>query len=263
MIGTPVRRRGGVVRGLGRAGAACVLALLLTGCHGSPRAAAVAPAGDGAARAHQTQPLFEIAPAEPPPIPRGIVVWMSPSDSGAPPRDWVPVLEQHGLIWIGANRSGNQVAPRVRLARAVQARREAAWRWQHVEGMRTVVAGFSGGARIASELLVAAPDLFAGAILMAGADCWRFVPSTDPRWELWPPAFRAPPAERLRLARTRPVVFLVGARDALRPRVRDMHAAWREDGFQRAMLREVPSLGHEPPPARAFSRALADVGLAP
>jgi hypothetical protein len=241
--------------------AALLLALLVATLPGSARALESHEAHGDGADARGPTPRFAIAPADPPPRPRGLLVWIPATDSGAPPPAWLPVLERHGLVWIGANRAGSGASPPVRLARALQARRKALWRWQDPRP-RTVVAGFGHGARLAAQLLVAAPELFEGALLFADAGSWRAVPASDPGREPWPAAFGPPTPERLRGARTRPLAFLVGTRDTRAPRVRDVHAAWRGDGFERTLLLEIPDLDHAPPPADAFERALGHVGLA-
>ena len=40
--------------------------------------------------------------------PFGLLVWVSPMPSGRLPQMWEKAIEQHNLIWIGANQSGNE-----------------------------------------------------------------------------------------------------------------------------------------------------------
>jgi tetratricopeptide (TPR) repeat protein len=44
-----------------------------------------------------------VPPAYDPARPCGLMVWFSLSTSGAPPDDFLPVLERHNMIWAGAN----------------------------------------------------------------------------------------------------------------------------------------------------------------
>ncbi|MHC4251678.1 MAG: tetratricopeptide repeat protein [Planctomycetota bacterium] len=44
-----------------------------------------------------------VPPAYDPARPSGLMVWISSSTSGAPPDDFLPVLERHNMIWAGAN----------------------------------------------------------------------------------------------------------------------------------------------------------------
>src|SRR5215475_5955235 len=51
--------------------------------------------------------------------PFGLFVWISSGPMGGiPVKGWLDVLDKHRLIWIGANKSGNErlVADRIRLA---------------------------------------------------------------------------------------------------------------------------------------------------
>jgi hypothetical protein len=185
------------------------------------------------------------------------LVWISASRSGAPPRIWGPVLERLGVVWVGANAAGNRRAPPDRINLALDAA-------DHVrgilgEGPPLIVAGFSGGARIASELAVLYPDIFDAGLYSGAADYFRYVRSSDPRWSAWEPSFPAPPAALFERARSRRYVFFTGSRDVNRALVRDVHRAYLEDGFSAAVLVEIADFGHDLPPPECFERALGAV----
>ena len=198
---------------------------------------------------------MSIEPGEP----RGGLVWVSPGKSGAPPRTWASVLDRHGVVWIGANDSGNRGSPPDRVNLALDA---AAHLLRLLEARRAPVfiGGFSGGARIASEVALLYPDVFSGGMFVGAADYFRFVQSSDPRWSAWEPTFPSPPGNLLDLARSRGrYVLLAGSRDFNRTLVRDVHRAYLADGFSAAKLLEVPDLGHELPPPRCFESALVEL----
>ena len=48
--------------------------------------------------------------------PAGIIVYISPSNSGEMPKDWMATLKEQNLIWISANQSGNKINPRKRIS---------------------------------------------------------------------------------------------------------------------------------------------------
>ena len=51
----------------------------------------------------------------------GLFVWISPGDSGVIPEAYKPALDKYRLIWIGANKSGNDRQPWYRHRLAIDA----------------------------------------------------------------------------------------------------------------------------------------------
>lgn len=220
--------------------------LLALGCFGS--STRIDWAGG---ESHQ---LYPERPGERPP--GAGIVWISPSESGAPPRSWEPVLDRLGVVWIGANRAGNRrpVADRIRLALdgASELARRFALEREHV-----FVAGFSGGARCASEAALHFPDVFAGGLFIGAADFHRWLSSSNPRWKSWQPSFPPPARPLLEVSRTaRRFVLMTGENDRNAALVRDVYGGYRDEGFEDVTLLEIPELGHEWPPAPWFERAL-------
>ena len=58
------------------------------------------------------------------------------------------------------------------------------------------------------------------------------------------------------LAKTRPVALTTGPKDFNNGQISDVVAGMREDNFARVQIFSWPNLGHAPPPADAFDRAL-------
>lgn len=109
-------------------------------------------------------------PGREPPQGYGLVVFVSPWDEAKLPDGWDRVLDEKGLIFVSAARSGNdQNAIRRREPLAVLAEQNLMRRY-HVDPQRIYIAGFSGGSRAALRLALAYPDLFRGAILNASSD---------------------------------------------------------------------------------------------
>jgi predicted esterase len=109
-------------------------------------------------------------PAREPPQGYGLVVFVLPWDTARLPDGWGPVLDEKGLIFVSAARSGNdQSALGRREPLAVLAEQNVAHRYR-IDPQRIYVAGFSGGSRVALRLALAYPDLFRGAILNASSD---------------------------------------------------------------------------------------------
>lgn len=109
-------------------------------------------------------------PAREPPQGYGLVVFVSAFDAAQLPGGWGLVLDEKGLIFVSAARSGNdQIAVRRREPLAVLAEQNVVHRYR-IDPQRIYIAGFSGGSRVALRLALAYPDLFRGAILNASSD---------------------------------------------------------------------------------------------
>ena len=185
----------------------------------------------------------------------GALVWLGPGASGSPPRAWLPILEERSLLWIGANSAGNRRSPPDRINLALDAADYITRRFG-VPGNKLYVGGFSGGARVAAEAALLYPDVFAGGLFIGGADYFRVIRSSDPRWSSWEPAFYAPPPSLLATAREcGRYLFVAGTRDFNRYLVRDVHDALAADGFSGTEFIEVPGLGHALPPGEWFDQA--------
>src|SRR4051794_9575740 len=91
----------------------------------------------------------------------GLLVWVSPGGRGSPPRAWLDALAKHKLIWIGAERSGNERAIWCRVGLAVDAVVNMQRRFR-IDPSRVYVSGMSGGGRSASMIGLAYADVFAG-----------------------------------------------------------------------------------------------------
>jgi dienelactone hydrolase len=109
-------------------------------------------------------------PSQHPAAGYGLLVFVPPWQDARIPQGWAAVLNDFGVIYVSAARSGNE--------ESVLGRREplallAAYnlmRRYPVDPERIYVAGFSGGSRVALRLVLGYPDLFRGAILNAGSD---------------------------------------------------------------------------------------------
>ncbi len=176
----------------------------------------------------------------------GLLAFVSPWDEAQLPRDWAPVLDRYGVIFVSAARSGNSAD--------VVGRREplallAAWNVMQrypVDPRRVYVGGFSGGSRIALRLALAYPDLFRGALLNAGSDPLGAGPPT-------------PPARALleRFQQSTRIVFVTGEHDALHLSMdRASLESMRQWCLFDTAAEITPGAGHELASPAALSRAL-------
>ena len=100
----------------------------------------------------------------------GLMVFVPPWQKAQLPKRWGPVLDQFGMIFVSAARSGNDediISRREPLAVLAALNVMAQY---PVDPSRVFVGGMSGGARMALRLALAYPDLFHGALLNSGSD---------------------------------------------------------------------------------------------
>lgn len=174
--------------------------------------------------------------------PAGLLVYISPTNSGKLPRGWKSLLDEHNLIWVAANASGNRVAVSRRMGYAVFAPALIGERYA-VDESRVFLAGFSGGARVSGLLAAQYPSLFRGAIFIGGAESW------DPET----------PAANLERMRQNRFVFLVGSEDANRAAAREVQSEYEAAGMQGNRAIVVRRMGHVLPEARDMHKALVFV----
>ncbi len=194
-----------------------------------------------------TQESFSVyVPRSAPPGGYALLVFVPPWHDARLPPGWGPVLDQYGMLFVSAARSGNDadvIGRREPLA--LHAAYNVMQRYR-VDPQRVYVGGFSGGARIALRLALGYPDLFRGALLNAGSDPLGADPPTPPPRELFQ---RFQEGSRL--------VYVTGERD-LPPLAMD--------GTSLASMRKAcvfdldgettPGAGHEVASPAALSRAL-------
>jgi predicted esterase len=170
--------------------------------------------------------------------PAGLLVFISPTDSGRMPRRYQPVLDEKNLIWIGANFSGNRirVARRISLALLATA---LADRNYGIDASRVYVSGFSGGGRTASAVAPAYAQIFTGAIYICGVNFWDG---------------RTP--KRMDQVRDNRYVFLTGNKDFNRTETRKVHRAYRRADVENVLLLEVAGMDHRMPPVEDLATSI-------
>jgi pimeloyl-ACP methyl ester carboxylesterase len=186
-------------------------------------------------------------PAGAPPVAGyGVVVFIAPWPDPTRPRVWRAPLDEHHLIFVSAQHSGNGeklLDRRLPLALLGYANVRARF---PIDERRVYVAGFSGGSRVAEIAALAYPDVFRGAILNAGAD------PIDGRAGMF-----VPPAELFRMFQHSRLVFITGDLDTDNARQDDVtQRSMRDACVLDVATVLVAGKGHEPLDQRAWGRAL-------
>ena len=179
-----------------------------------------------------------VPPTYDPARPAGLLVYVSPTQSGEIPRGWSDILDRHNVIWIAADRSGNSelVARRVLLALLATA---AARKRYAIDPERTYISGLSGGGKVASMVATDQAQLFRGAIYNCGVELWD---SDAPH--------------QLEEMRRNHYVFITGTHDQALEPTKKAYRAYKRAGVENAKLKVIRHMTHRNPDAYNFEAAL-------
>lgn len=169
---------------------------------------------------------------------RGVLVYISPTDSGELPADWAPVIDRERLLYVAADGFGNSRLTAERMVAALAADRLA--RQMGAKDARRYVTGMSGGGRVASQVITHFPQLFNGALCIVGAD--YFMPPDE--------------AQRAVLA-SRRLVLLTGSRDFNQREIQLVSRRYQQAGVSKLLLMDLPKFAHQLPDATQLTEALA------
>lgn len=174
-----------------------------------------------------------------PETPAGVLVYVSPSNSGRLPRGWKSVLAEQNLIWVSANKSGNRVDTRKRIAYSLLGPTFIAKEYK-VDSRRIYVAGLSGGGRVASIVAPAYPTIFDGAIYICGVNA---IPNQL--------------ADNIDALQSSRFVFVTGENDFNRAETSRIHDDYQQAGLENSYYLEFRRMGHENPDGDGLTRAIA------
>ncbi|AVP95777.1 hypothetical protein C7S18_00555 [Ahniella affigens] len=188
-------------------------------------------------------------PKHRPPNGYGVFVFIPPTPEWRVPKSYVATLEARGIIWVAARKSGNQ--QNVYDRRMPLALHALAWVAAHypVDPTRRYISGFSGGGRVAQRVALAYPDVFSGAMLIAGSDPFNENATVIPPADLFQQFQR-----HMRIA------YVTGANDLVN-RAHDQRTRASMQAYCVSHLfKHVQSrTEHWIPSGRGFARALADI----
>ena len=175
----------------------------------------------------------------------GLFVWVSAREKVTVPQRWASVFTRHGIVFIAADKSGNQTHD---LDRRALLALHAVANMQHdynIDSQRIYIGGLSGGGRVASKIAAAYGDLFNGGYFIVGSDAigGKTVPV---------PA----PAVVQNMRNNGRFVFLTGRYDqATTTATRTALASYQRLCIFNTVL-HYPKMGHGLPDIRWFRRAI-------
>lgn len=109
-------------------------------------------------------------PPKEPPEGYSLLVFIEPWKLAGVPRDWIPVLERHGVIFITAEKSGNTEGVYERRIPLALVAAHNVMKQYRVNPDRVFIGGMSGGSRVALRMALAYPDVFHAALLHSSSD---------------------------------------------------------------------------------------------
>ena len=191
----------------------------------------------------------------------GLFVYISPSDSGAPPPAWTSVLKKRHLLFVGADKSGNahnSYSRRIPLALdAVHNLRKQ----YTIDPKRVYIAGTSGGACVASRMAIGFADVFAGGQYQVGIQHYQSFPVGDGAFTM---GFPIVSEDLLRKAKsTGRYVLITGQTDHFREYMEKASQAMIRDGFRHVTYLEMPRVGHAAPNAAWFEKGIRALDSVP
>lgn len=184
--------------------------------------------------------------------PHGLVVWINPMPESEPPPGLAAAVAKFGMaLVIPANAGNNRpIVDRLQIALdAVQSASRTIW----IDQQRIFIAGLSGGGRAASMLWAGAPDVFAGALCIAGINSHHQIPTGE--GNAWPASHERPGGKLGQLLSGHPIAAMSGIRDFNFEESRERIRALKREGYE-ARLFDIANMGHEMPPEESLLRAL-------
>jgi hypothetical protein len=187
-------------------------------------------------------------------VPYGLFVYINAGNDGGPGGDWLPLFKKHRLIFVGADKSGNDEDPVLRRgALALDAVFNVGRQYQ-VDPARIYVCGISGGGRNASWMALAFPDVFTGGQYHIGANCYKSITS---KLGTLPATIHVPSPQLFNAARQNGrYVFITGDKDFNRLEMTAIHGIMQGDGFRHLTFLQVPGLDHHSPPPEWIEKGL-------
>ncbi len=188
-----------------------------------------------------------------PSTPSGVLVWISPTPSGAIHDSFKQACDELGLIAIGVDNNGNKRPITDRLQNHLDSIETLA---QHarIDRERIYLTGMSGGGRCSGILQIAFPEHFAGAVPIVGLDTYHNAPTGTPN-QYWPKAVGKPAGKWFKLLKERRIRSITGTADFNEPEMVKRTELLKQDGLN-IEIDVIPGMAHTFPNAQQFRDAL-------
>ena len=185
--------------------------------------------------------------------PAGLLVWASPTPSGEIPSALAAAADDQYCVCVGVDDAGNEQSNQNKFQLIFDAMHNAK-RQYHIDDQRVYITGLSGGGKVSSILTICFPDVFTGAIPIAGLATHATLPLAFDKHRF--PYFAMPRGRMLMDAQLRPIASMTGPRDFNYVEMKARSARLSNEGFKLVRFFEYEDMGHEMPTPQRFADAL-------
>lgn len=178
-------------------------------------------------------------------VPHGLFIWISPGDKANLSPEWDKVLAEKKMIFIGAQKAGNnrEVFDRMRLAIDANHHMRGLY---NIDPRRVYVSGHSGGARVASMLAVAYADMFNGAACFMGVNF--FMPTEGKDGTMYEARYIPHPEIAVQAQQESFIALITGEKDFNRDNTRAIYEqGFMANDFKHVKLFDIPGQAHGAP----------------
>lgn len=184
----------------------------------------------------------------------GLLVWIPDGEVGWVRDDWQAVLDKHRLIWVSANKSGNEHDIEERRAPLALDATYNMLKLYRIHPDRV----YLGGGRAVSRMAFHFGDQYEGAILTDRVDYWDEISVPGKANFIWKARLNKPIPKYLGEARKHGrYVFMVGADDVGKDQLMATYDRGYRKDLKHTLLLEMPGLEYGPPPAEWLEKAIA------
>ena len=190
--------------------------------------------------------------------PYGLLVYINPGGRGEAPEQWLSVLEEKKLIWVGPDNIGNNRAPVHRIAISLDCAWNLPHKHYHIHPDRIYVSGFSGGGRISSWVALNYPEAVNGMIAQGGIDYWMNLPVPDQPNTMWPQKFQrpAPGPNFVKMLRQNRHAMIIGTEDPNYQQTVVTAEMMTRQRLSHVLLIEMPGKPHVPGGPEELTQAI-------
>jgi hypothetical protein len=162
--------------------------------------------------------------------PPGVFVFLDPKGWGGLPDQWRSVITDHNLIWVGPNKNEPRQSMEKQIWHATMGLR--AIEQQYAIDLNRVYIGSARETALASLNTQLSGNDFRGAIYMRGSVMWKTLPP-----------------DRLEMLQRKRHVFITGANDNAKARIRADYNSYKEAGINNAkLIFDTKRIGQLPDP---------------
>jgi hypothetical protein len=189
--------------------------------------------------------------------PCGVLVFVSPTDECVSvPQSWGSVLREKRLIFIAPQNAGNKQPVARRMGLAVLAAGKLL-EMAKIDTNRVYVAGFSGGARMASHVSFLCPALFSGVFAVCGVDYCQKVPRRKATKDDEYGYFSSDEQQAEKAKKKVRYVLVTGSKDFRYGNILDIYnGGFLKDDYQVKLI-DVPGMEHAVCSSKALSEGLS------